>query len=185
MLTTVKASVAVSALLLAAACGDQAVTAPQAGKLNPSGAILADRSGQGSEQQVTGHAYYLVTSEKNQFEAYSVSAIRHKDGHFSGEVEIKSAINNGFRIHGEIACFTIIGNTARLATRVTESTNANVVPGAYLFWSLVDNGEGARSAPDLSSQFFRADQALALYHCATGVTIPAYYDVVHGNLQVH
>lgn len=185
MLTTVKASVAVSLLALLAACSDRAVTAPQNAALNPSASVVADRSTESRQQEVTGHAYYLVTPERNAVEEYSVSAIRHKDGHFSGEVEIESAINNGFRIHGEIACFTTVGNMARLSARVTQSTNRNVVPGAYLFWSFIDNGERKGDAPDMSSQFFLADQSLALYHCATGVTIPEYYVVLHGNLQVH
>ena len=185
MLTKTKASVAASLLVIVAACGDHSVTAPETGGLNASSSVLAERFTDIRQQEVTGHAYYLVTSERNQFEEYSLSAVRHKDGRFSGEVEIKSAINDGFRIHGEIACFTTVGSTARLATRVTQSTNRNVVPGAYLFWSLIDNGEGGKAAPDVSSQFFLADQALALYHCATGVTIPAFYEVLHGNLQVH
>jgi hypothetical protein len=184
MLTTRKASVAAAGLFLLVGCSDQPATAPNSGRFDQSAAISTDRSG-GEKQQVTGHAFYLVAAEQNAFEAYSLSAVRHHEGSITGEVQIKSAIGDGFRIHGKIACFTISGNTARLAAKVTKSTNRNVVAGAYLFWSLVDNGEGREAEPDMSSQFFLADETLALYHCASGVTIPALYPVEHGNLQVH
>ena len=184
MLTTRKASVVVAGVLLMVGCSDQMSTEPSSGRFDESAAISGDRS-VGEKAEVTGHAWYLVTEEQNAFEAYSLSAIRHRDASITGELQIKSAIGDGFRIHGKIACFTISGNTARLAARVTKSTNRNVAPGAYLFWSLVDNGEGRKAQPDMSSQFFLGDETLALYHCATGVTVPALYPVERGNLQIH
>lgn len=182
MLTTWKASVVISGLALLAAC-DQ-LTGPKTINLSPSASLSTDKV-RHDQQEVTGHARYLVTPEQNAFEAYSLSAIRHANGAVTGEVQIRSAINGGFKIHGEVACFTIVGNSARLAAKVTKSTNPNVAPGAYLFWSLVDNGEGANHSPDLSTQFFLADQVLASYHCSTGVTPLTFFPVMRGNLQVH
>ena len=183
MLTTWKASIVISALIVVAGC-DQATTQPKASDITPTASLSNDKVGH-DHQEVTGHAWYLVTPEQNAFEAYSVSAVRHSDGAVTGELQIESAINGGFEIHGHVACFTIVANSARLAAIVTKSTNPNVVPGDYLFWSLVDNGEGERHSPDLSTQFRRADQALGMYHCATGVTPEQFFPVVHGNLQVH
>src|SRR5689334_10957795 len=78
MLTMAKASVAASLVVIVAACSDHSMTAPTT-RLNPSNSLTADRSVETRQQEVTGHAYYLVTPEQNEFEEYSVSAIRHKD----------------------------------------------------------------------------------------------------------
>src|SRR5207249_4359963 len=59
-------------------------------------------------------------------------------------------------------------NTARLAARVAQSTNPNVAPDNYLFRSLVDNGEGKKSPPDMTSDFLLADETLAQSHCRIG-----------------
>jgi hypothetical protein len=184
MPTTVKASVAMFVVVFGLACGDQSVSAPDANRL-ASMTASASRVDDVQEQAVTGGAGFVVASEGNLFEAYSVSAIRHTDGRVTGELEIKSNIGGGFRIHGEVACFTILGNTARLAARVTQSTNPNVAPDSYLFWSLTDNGEGKKSAPDMTSDFLLADEALAQSHCRIGENISAKYVVREGNLQVH
>ena len=176
-----KRAIAAATVLAILACGEGTPTAIEA----PSSANLARSAGQPATQQVTGHAYFHVMSEQGAFEQYSLSAIRHENGSFSGEVELQSGIGGGYRIHGEVLCFATVGNRARLAMRVTQSTNVHVAPGSYLIWSLVDNGEGGKSAPDRSSEFFLETEFGARIHCTLGANLATMYPVERGNLQVH
>jgi hypothetical protein len=157
----------------------------------PSRAIAAESADRfaGSDNDVTkavtGSAYFHIPSEENAFESYEVSAIQHRDGSVSGQAEIRGGMGGGFEVHGETTCLGVTGNNARLAIRVTRSTNPNVVPGNYIVWSLADNGEGRKSAPDLTSEVYRVTQPDAEYHCAVGMNILATLAVERGNLQVH
>src|SRR4051812_7112523 len=110
MPTKVKASVATFVVVFGMACGDQSVTAPGTNRLSPEASALTTRTDNGQKQEVTGGAVFLVGSERNVFAGYGLSAIRHTDGRISGQVEIRSNIDGGFRIHGEVACFTIVNN---------------------------------------------------------------------------
>jgi hypothetical protein len=178
-----KRTITLGLLAAIGGCADS-LTSPQGASSLPS---LARDEGERNEvlQSVTGSAYFHIPSEQNGVETYTVSAIRHRDGSVSGESELRSDIGGGFRIRGPIACFGVTANVARLAMRVTESTNPNVVPGNYLIWSLADNGEGTRQAPDATSQVYRVYlEEEATYHCAVGMNITTLFAIERGNLQV-
>jgi hypothetical protein len=139
-----------------------------------------------SPQHVTGSATILLPLFDNALERYSVSAIQHNDGSVTGELEETSEQEGGQRIHATVYCFTVTGNTARLAARI-DQTNVSFGPvGSYVVWSLVDNGEGARSTPDETTDFFfGGTQAQAEQHCRTGFKLAPFYPSIRGNLQVH
>jgi len=163
---------------------DRGVTGPNA----PSARF--DRVGaaaSGAQQQVTGHANILLPFFQNAEEKYSNNAIRHADGTVSGEFELKSTqVVGGLRIHGDVVCFTIIGNTARLAGLVEQSDTPLAPEGTYFVWTIVDNGEGQNDPPDLTSDFIGpVAAATAAFHCATGINVAPFYPVQSGNLQVH
>jgi len=142
----------------------------------------------GVQQEVTGHANILLPFFANAEEKYSNSAIRHADGSVSGEFELKSnQVAGGLRIHGDVVCFTIIGNTARLAGLVEQSDTPLAPEGTYFVWTIVDNGEGQNDPPDLTSDFVGPfpSAAAAAFHCATGFNVAPFYPVESGNLQVH
>jgi hypothetical protein len=138
------------------------------------------------EQRVTGSATIRLPLFDNALEHYSLSAIRHKDGSVTGEFEESSEQEGGQRIHAQVYCFTVSGNTARLAARI-EQTNVSFGPvGSYVVWSLVDNGEGAKSPPDETTDiFFGGTQANADTHCRTGFKLAPFFPSLRGNLQVH
>jgi hypothetical protein len=163
---------------------DRGVTGPNA-RLNQVNAAF-DRvaAASGTQQQVTGHANILLPFFQNAEEKYSNSAIRHADGTVTGEFELKSAQEGGLRIHGDVVCFTIVGNVARLGGHIDQST----VPGledAFVAWTVVDNGEGQNDPPDLTSDFIGPVSAgFAAFHCATGFDLGPFLPVLSGNLQV-
>lgn len=136
-------------------------------------------------QRVTGNATVLLPSFGDALERYSVSAIRHADGGVSGELEETSEQEGGQRIHARVYCFTVTGNSARLAARL-DQTNVPFGPaGSYVVWSVIDNGQGAKSAPDQTTDiFFGATQAHADFHCSVGFNLAPYFSSLRGNLQV-
>ena len=137
------------------------------------------------QQQVTGQATIILDNFNNALEKYTQSAIRHADGTFSGEFELKSEQGTGLRIHGDVVCFKVIGNTAYLAGVIDQSDDPEGAPvGSYVLWSVVDNGEGANSPPDLTSDFYVLPPDLVALQCTEGIDLGAF-PVVNGNLQVH
>jgi hypothetical protein len=127
-----------------AACADIATDQIAAPRLVTGRASLAKEP---SKQEVTGHAAFLLGATPA---AYSLSAVRHVDGHTSGEFEAVIEVNGGVRLHGSVTCFTIFGNAARLAARIDQSSSPDVRAGSFLIWTLSDNGEGA------NEEFLRA-----------------------------
>ncbi len=127
-------------------------------------------------QSVTGSAH--ITSG-GQLRTLSFTARRHADGTVSGEWQ-RFTRNLGSLAHGDITCFTIIGNQAWLGGVVERTTT---VPGG-VFWTVVDNGEGANAAPDqLSLQNVGLSPATVAFFCAT--TPPrALIPIEAGNIQV-
>jgi hypothetical protein len=137
----------------------------------------------GATQQVTGHANIFLPNFQAE-EKYSNSAIRHADGSVSGEWELKSEQDGGVRLHGDVICFTIVGNTARLGGFIEKSSEP-ILEGLHAVWTIVDNGEGGKAPPDLTSDFFLATAEETLLHCAVGFNLAPFLPVLGGNLQVH
>jgi hypothetical protein len=138
----------------------------------------------GVQQRVTGHANIFLPSFQAE-ERYSQSAIRHADGSVTGEFELHSEQDAGIRVHGDVTCFTIVGNTARLGG-VIERSDTPGLAGAEVVWTVVDNGEGDNDPPDLTSDFFLVGSGGAQFHCAVGFAFAApVLPVLSGNLQVH
>jgi hypothetical protein len=180
------------ALLLAAAVAGGCATGPDS-PVAP--ARTLDRSplfaAGGATQQVTGHANMLLPVFGGAEQKYSQSAIRHADGTFSGEFELRSEQTEPpIRIHGSVTCFTIVptpeGGMARLAGIIEQSNFAGAPAGTYAIWTIIDTGEGANSPPDLTSDFFAPfPPAIAEAHCAVGFNLAPFIPVEGGNLQVH
>ena len=161
-------------------CGTSSdTTSPRLAVSQPSFSMVA------KEQHVTGSAAIILTLHQNALEHYSLSAIQHKDGSVSGEFEEYSGQDGGQRIHAKIACVGITGNTARLAAQIDE-TNVPFGPiGSYVVWTVVDNGEGAKSAPDESTDvFFNGTEAQAQFHCRVGFNLAPFFPSIRGNIQV-
>ncbi|HKN67383.1 MAG TPA: hypothetical protein VJW73_13965, partial [Gemmatimonadaceae bacterium] len=137
------------------------------------------------QERVTGSATILLPLFGNALERYSLSAIRQSDGSVNGEFEEFSEQEGGQRIHARVYCFTVTGNSARLAARI-DQTNVSFGPvGSYVVWSVRDNGEGAKAPPDETTDiFFGGTQAQADTHCRTGFPLAPYYPSIRGNLQV-
>ena len=134
--------------------------------------------------QVTGDIAIVLPDFNNSLEWYSVSAIRHRDGSVSGELEETSQQQGGQHIHARLVCVTVTGNTARLAAKLEKSDVPFGPVGSYVVWSVIDNGHGKAHPDQTTDIFFGATEANAKYHCATGFNLAPYYNSIHGNLEV-
>ena len=164
-----------------------------------------DRERDEAKQKVTGSALFQIDYAGNPFQHFSVAAIRHRDGSFSGEFEEKSEQDGGQHIKGTIHCFSIVADTARIAGRVTKSDIDFGPPGSYVVWNVVDGGkargaggssrienDGARDdrrgkrADDLTTDFyFGGTRAQADAHCGANLLRgQPYYEVLRGELEV-
>ena|SRR5689334_2780422 len=163
------------------ACGTN--SEPTSPRLTPSQPSFSVSGTAG--EQVTGSATIILPAFDNALERYSLNAIRHNDGSVTGEFEEFSAQEGGQRIHAHVVCFTVTGNSARLAAQI-DQTNVYFGPvGSYVVWSLIDNGEGAKAAPDQTTDiFFGGTAAQADFHCRTGFPLAPYFSSLRGNLQV-
>lgn len=152
---------------------------------DPSLSVTAANSQGANGERVTGDVTIILPQWGNALERFSLSAIRHNDGSVTGEFEETSAQQGGQRIHAQIACFNVVGKTARLAARI-DQTNVPFGPaGSYVVWSVIDNGQGAKGPPDETTDvYFNGTEAQAQYHCRTGYPLAPYYPSLRGNLQV-
>ena len=164
------------------ACSDTASVVAPTRTLAADAALAADRESNGNDvtkQSVVGEAIFDPTDQGVSDVHYSVEAKRHKNGSVDGEFRMKLT-RDGSRedFKGEVSCFTIVGNSARLSVRVERSNNPNVKPGQYLMFSVVDDDQTSKErgnhSPDRTSFFFLAEKALAEYHCALGLNFATY-----------
>jgi hypothetical protein len=148
-------------------------------------ASAAKSAGGARQQRVTGSATITLPMDGSPLEHYSVSALRHADGRVSGQFEEFSEQEGGQRIHASVVCFTVVGNTARLAARL-EKSNVDFGPlGSYVIWSVIDNGEGTSTSADQTTDiFFGGTRAQAEFHCNVGFNLAPFFSSMRGNLQV-
>ena len=174
------------------ACSDAATVVAPTRKLAADAALAADKESDGNEgtkQSVVGEAIFDPTDQGVSDVHYSVEGKRHKNGNVDGEFRMKLT-RDGSReeFKGEVSCFTIVGNSARVSVRVERSDNPNVKPGQYLLFSVLDDDQSPETkgrSPDRTSFFFRFDnQAAAEFHCAFGMNFPTY-PLRRGHFELH
>jgi hypothetical protein len=145
-------------------------------------------------QSVTGHYQFVGTSTLNNFK-YSIAAIRHEDGSVSGEVEERTVFDptGAFvrSMHGDVKCFTIVGNMAFIAGIVdrVESlapNQENLIPGAFFRLVVVDNGNGDDAPPDMGSNARFGDPRLPQFQDMKYCTFAPFNleAIDHGNITV-
>src|SRR6476469_7020393 len=109
------------------ACSDTSSVVAPMRTLTPDAALAADRASNDNDvtkQSVVGEALFQPTDQGVSDVHYSVEAKRHKNGNVDGEFKM-TLMRDGSRedFKGEVACFTIAGNSARVSVRVERSDN--------------------------------------------------------------
>jgi hypothetical protein len=140
------------------------------------GAIAA-----GSGPSATGSGHF---SESDALRTFSFTAITHADGSVSGNAQVDNRGIPGTTTgtsHIVVDCLQVVGNTAYMSGTITDSSVDSLV-GLSGVWSVQDNGEGAKSSPDLISlvSFFSPTANLCqLVHPVPTIQIDG------GNVQIH
>lgn len=180
---------------------DKSVTAPQ---LRPAtGTVIADREDGGesdeAQQAKEGkaiewvHGSIVFMAAPDTPERIANHARKSADGVVQGRFEAKDDLH---RITGSIVCFSVAGNTVRLAGRAERSNAPLVPPGTYIIWSQVDNdlttnlstnrsGPDRKRAPDETSQIVLANEVVAMDHCNVGLNVAPLYPAIKGSVELY
>jgi hypothetical protein len=171
------------------ACGD--VTSPSHSLSPTSLSRSSSGDNNASRPGVTGHATAQMPEYGNAPLFYDIVAIRRPNNTIDGRLALAVAFPSGpVVIEGDPVCFTVVGNTSRLAARVVRTNSADLPTGSYVIWSVVDNHpDGERQSggrkPDLSTFFAKVlTNVEADWHCTVGINIGPFHPV-QGNLTVH
>jgi hypothetical protein len=155
-------------------------------------AALAAAAQAASGGRSTGHvglnfpASLGVVSEKYSYVALATDPSTPFAAKGQYEMQLTTATGRTNKVHGDIICIGITGNTARIAGQIRTLWVNNVVvpnPGpTHNIWVVVDNGEG-QTPPDQVSLMQYTLALGAQTHCATGLpsTVSANQE---GNVQV-
>lgn len=115
-------------------------------------------------------------------------AVRYADGRVEGQIEYQqSALGDSFRFHGTVTCIAVYdGNRAKFGGPITRSDDETLPVGVFMWFTVVDNGNGADSAPDRSSIFGIGDNAANEAFCASSAPPNPRFsdDVTSGNIRV-
>ncbi len=127
-------------------------------------------------QSVSGSGHITSGGELRTF---SFNARKRADGSVTGEWQ-RNTRSIGAKAHGDVTCFTIVGNQAWLGGVVERTTT---IPGEVA-WTVVDNSEGANSAADqISLQSVGGAPGFAAAFCASRPAL-ALIPIEKGNIQV-
>src|SRR5690349_15337498 len=157
--------------------------------LTPAQAAAAPRAGSGG--RAMGHvalpAFANVASERYSFTALSTDPSTPFAAKGEYEMELTSVTGRTNKIHGDVICIGISGNTARIAGQITKVWVNNVQvplpPVTHNVWVVVDNGEGQAATPDFVSPLAFGNAATAQTHCAVGTPTVVFPEQA-GNIQV-
>jgi hypothetical protein len=157
-----------SALILTIGCGADST---------PNSVLAPQFSNAGLQQSVHGRIYIGILDEKETF-----TAVRHADGSVTGQFDIHSPSEG--HIHGRVICFTIEGNSARLAGVIERADDSPFLVGGGAMWTVRDNGQGANDPEDIASDIrYGIPLVAAIAHCSVSA-IREFELQRTGNIQI-
>jgi len=181
-----------AACLALAACDDDLPTRPGIDALEPSAAsqapdVAASASGGGNWDlggfDLDGDGIHDPIGNVLAF-----NAVRHADGTVHGQMTYQqSALGESFRFHGTVTCIGVYeGNRAKFGGPITYSDDETIPVGVFMWFTVVDNGQGAGSPPDRSSILGIGDHAANEAFCASAAPPNPRFsaDITSGNISV-
>jgi hypothetical protein len=181
------------ACLALAACGDVVPTEPEAEILSRSAAVMAPNvvaaASGGANWDLGGFDLTGDGVEDPIGNVLAFHAVRYADGGVSGQMEYQqSALGDSFRFHGTVTCIGVYdGNRAKFGGPITRSDDETIPVGVFMWFTVVDNGQGAGSAADRSSIFGIGDEAANEAFCASNAPPNPRFsaDITSGNIRVN
>ena len=190
-------AVSLAACLALAACGDELPTRPavedglttsEAGLdvLPPNVAAFArgggtwdlnlgDLDGDGADDPINN--------------VLGISAVRYEDGTVKGQMEYKQRVFGlSFDFHGPVTCIGVYddGTRAKFGGPITRSNDPDIPVGVFMWFTVVDNGQGAGSPPDRSSILGIGDEQANEDFCASDAPPNSRFsaDLTSGNIVI-
>ena len=156
------------------------------------GAQLAASAQSASGARSMGHVGLFTTGPATGIasEKYSYTALQTDPGTLAAkgqyEIQYTAVSGNEIKIHGEVSCMIVFGNTARAMGPITKvwrnGVQIPITANTHAFWVVVDNGEGA-SNPDFVSLARFSNATIAQRFCVNGFGSIVYANQ-EGNIQV-
>lgn len=116
------------------------------------------------------------------------TARRDADGSVRGNIlYVQEVFGERFRFKGNVSCISVYdGNRVKFGGPVTQSSDASVPVGIFMWFHSIDNGQGAAAAPDQTTGFGLGDNAANEAFCnSAALPNPRFLsDVTGGNLDV-
>jgi hypothetical protein len=163
---------AAAALLAGAACSDSVSITAAAPEVAVADPIMPSRSLATLSPGNYTDAWVIVDnpSAPGITDRYSYQAERTASGRTRGWFEYKTTTLSGTaKVSGDIVCFTILGNMARLGGVITRSNSPDLPVGSELTWSVTDNYGRDSKVPDTASSLLGAPAQL---YCDRGLPYP-------------
>lgn len=179
-----------AACIALAACGEELPTgeAVEASMAVNAPSVAASASG-GANWDLGGFDLDDDGDEDPVGNVLAFNAVRYDDGSVRGQIEYQqSALGDAFRFHGTVTCIAVYdGNRAKFGGPITRSDDPTIPVGVYMWFTVVDNGQGAASAPDRSSIFGIGDNAANEAFCASDAPPNPLFsaDVTSGDIRVN
>jgi hypothetical protein len=116
------------------------------------------------------------------------TAQKSSDGTVKGSIlYVQEAFGESFRFKSDVSCINVYGgNRVKFGGPVTQSDDATVPVGIFMWFHSIDNGQGAGAAPDQTTGFGLGDNAANEAFCnSAALPNPRFRsDVTEGNLTV-
>lgn len=176
----------ITALASFAACHDGA-TAPSAPQSASTEATL-DVSTHAAADARGGANWTLHVFGLEVDNVLAFNATRYVDGSVTGQIEYQQTVlGETTRYHGTVTCISVYdGNRAKFGGPITRSDDPLIPVGVYMWFTVVDNGQGASGTPDRSSIFGIGDNQANEEFCASSALPNPLFstDVTSGNIKV-
>ena len=109
------------------------------------------------------------------------------DGVVSGRFDYQQTfMGDRFHFNGPVTCFNVYdGNRAKIGGLIQVSNDPTLPPGVFIWWSVIDNGQGSASSADESTIIGAGDEAANEAFC-NSAALPLFgpWELSGGNFQV-
>ena len=137
----------------------------------------------------TGGGHFTVPPEEFGAEVGNVLTFnaRNFDGTVSGRFDYQQTfLGEMFHFNGPVTCFNVYdGNRAKIGALVEVSNDPTLPAGVFIWWSIIDNGQGSASSADESTIIGAGDEAANEAFC-NSAALPLFgpWELSGGNFQV-
>jgi len=181
-------------LLLVVGCDYDTVATDSSGAIAPETVVAAAPSSQQAHKAGTisarGGANFTVPPDVFGAEVGNVltfNARKDADGSVAGHFNYhQTFMGETFKFNGPVTCFNVYdGNRAKIGGLVQLSNDATLPPGIFIWWSVIDNGQGAGASPDESTIIGAGDEAANEAFCDSPA-VPRFgpWEIAGGDFQV-